>query len=170
LAILYLFYGENQTMQVRALILNHCDDPGNTSREPKVRDITIPLEAAESWDKADDLGKLELVFQYGQNDFSASFPEHNTTYSLSVGDVVCLVDRDYHMDADFDNDDATYTYYVDSFFFDFFVEYFLAAYPSEVEVKIVFMGDMPQISENVSQGGLVVVTVFFFFRLLDNGS
>lgn len=100
-------------MQVKALILNHCDDPGNTSREPKERMITIPSEAAESWDKADDLGKLELVFRYGQNDFSVDFPEYNTTYSLSVGDVVCFVDRDYTMPADFDNDDvANYIYYV----------------------------------------------------------
>ena len=81
-------------MEVKALILNHCDDEGNTSREPRVRDVTIPPEATDRWDKADDLGKLELVFFYGQNDHSISFPEYNTTYSLSVGDVVCLVKKD----------------------------------------------------------------------------
>ncbi len=74
-------------MQVKALILSHCDDPGNEERKPRERMITVPDAA---WEKADLDGKLELAFYYGQNDHSGDLPEHNTTYSLSVGDVVCL--------------------------------------------------------------------------------
>lgn len=80
----------NLQNRVRCFVLSHTDDEDNPSGAPYQRLVTIPpheWEAAR--EESTDL-KLGLVFQYGQNDFSASNPEHNTTYSLSVGDVILL--------------------------------------------------------------------------------
>ena len=74
------------TERIKVHVLGHTDDPDNDSREPKIRMVTCP----EGADLSTDAQKLNSAFQYGQNDFSEGNPEHNTTYSVSVGDVVEL--------------------------------------------------------------------------------
>ena len=73
-------------MQVKCYIMSHTDDEDNVERQPKIRMVTIP-EGADV--EGPDAKLLEAVFYYGQNDFAVG-PELNTTYSLSVADVVEL--------------------------------------------------------------------------------
>lgn len=72
-------------MKVRCLVLSHTDDEDNPSGQPYQRLVTIPCD--DNGTKT-DLEILDLVFHYGQNDFSGGDPAYNTTYSLSVGDVI----------------------------------------------------------------------------------
>jgi len=77
--------------RIKVHVLGHTDDPKGDGK-PKIRMVTCP-EGSITEATTDDQ-KLALAFQYGQNDFSEGKPEHNTTYSVSVGDVVELPDGD----------------------------------------------------------------------------
>jgi len=80
------------SMTIRCLVLSHTDDDDNPSGQPYQRLVEIPVNENELHLKADH-EILDLAFQYGQNDFSGGQPSHNTTYSLSMGDVILYDDK-----------------------------------------------------------------------------
>jgi len=84
---------------VKVHVLGHTQDPRGDGK-PKVRLVTVPDDAPFETDE----DKCNAAFQYGQNDFSAGNPEHNTTFSVSVGDVVEV--------PAWDDPEADYTLYV----------------------------------------------------------
>jgi hypothetical protein len=94
---------------VKCLILTHTADPRGDGK-PKERNVTILDEQAKDWDTGTEQQRLDIVYMRGQNDFSEGQPEHNTTASLSVADVIYLPDRDFNQPIE-DPDDVPYTIY-----------------------------------------------------------
>jgi hypothetical protein len=93
---------------VKCLVLGHTADPEGDGK-PKVRNVSVSsFEASKQWGSMTPDQQLDFIWQRGQNDFSECFPEHNSTYSLSVADVICLPDE---QPENYDDDDKPYTMY-----------------------------------------------------------
>ena len=71
-------------MQVKCHVMSHTDDRTNFRRVPKIRMVTVP-DGTINPTNVNDV--LNAAFYWGQNDFAVG-PEKNTTYSLSVADVI----------------------------------------------------------------------------------
>jgi hypothetical protein len=68
--------------------MGHTDEEGNDNRAWRYRTVTVPVEELEL--EAPGHCNLQAIFKNGQNDFSEGKPEHNSTYSVSAGDVIEL--------------------------------------------------------------------------------